>query len=129
MDFRVVFENFLPCPSIDLDSYDRALQIVTDMQNAGADLFRGQNQTFPPRSGLHRSQDPEKFKHDVARTTDFMNWLAKRLTAAGQPAVADEIWAVAQHYGFPTAMLDVTFSKEVAFFFAHDGAQVGNRVS
>ena len=130
MDFTSVFNDCtIPPPILRVDTFDDAVRLVAEMQRCGADIFRGQNQTFPPRPSLQRIQEPSPFETARAATIDFMKWLTNRLVVAGEPPADDDPLAVAQHYSFKTTLLDVTLSTDVAFFFAHDQARAGEDVS
>ena len=130
MDFTSVFNDCtIPPPILRADTFDDAVRLVAEMQHCGADIFRGQNQTLPPRPGLHRIQEPSAFESAKAATSDFMKWLTHRLVVAGDQPADDDSLAIAQHYSFRTTLLDVTLSTEVAFFFAHDQARAGEDIS
>ena len=59
----------------------------------------------------------------MRKTTYFMHELRKRQSEFfGRTPTDEELVAVAQHYGFPTGMLDFTWSLKVAAFFATIGA-------
>jgi hypothetical protein len=88
-------------------------------------LYRGQNQLFAPcRPSLYRCEAIEAmywatktlelgallWQHPVCM--DFASWNLEGLT------FDLNVEAIAQHYGFPTVLLDFSRSKDVAMFFA-----------
>jgi hypothetical protein len=82
------------------------------------DLFRGQVQDWPPAPSILRGlwSKPDEIND---RWTRFRAW------AESEPAVATydlkSLWAIAQHYGLPSHMLDFSRNPRVAGFFATHG--------
>ncbi len=96
-------------------------------------LFRGQNLPYLLRSSLNRCADYEDQKK---RTDRFVNWLVNKgriplalyvqeFRAAYRDRdlvrLSDYSAAIAQHYGFPTMLMDWTWDIEVAAYFATSG--------
>lgn len=96
-------------------------------------LYRGQTKHYPTcKAQIYRGINKENFDKKYA---DAIFWTAKRFELAFilhyHPAVMDvmswdfdgltfdiDIQAIAQHYQYPTQMLDLTRSKDIAMYFA-----------
>lgn len=84
-------------------------------------IFRGQSDAqWDLAPTLYRkpytANEIEKRKN---RTEAFVNALRENAARLGLAhASEDELYAIAQHYGFPTAHLDFTYNLEVAAYFA-----------
>jgi hypothetical protein len=87
-------------------------------------LFRGQNQPWRLRTSFHRkgradlgrflNEDvPALYKHLSARTKHVFN--------LGNPDENGAFFNLIQHHGYPTPLLDWTYSPYVAAFFAFRG--------
>jgi hypothetical protein len=105
-----------------------AKNFLADLSTKGFDLFRGQRKKFPTiKPSLFRTTGRER---DAAekRLSDFLTWCAKNWRLSIYRDV--ELKAIAQHYGIPTHLLDVTRSFDVALFFAqHDVPPVTSDLS
>jgi len=95
-------------------------------------LFRGQNEPWRLRTSFHRrgradlgrflSEDvPALYKHLSARTKHVFN--------LNNPDENGAFFNLIQHHGYPTPLLDWTYSPYVAAFFAYRRISNGNAAS
>jgi hypothetical protein len=106
-------------------SVEEAVSLAERLKAEGHyDWFRGQLRDWTPSSSLERKMlqsADTKLKLD-AKLSRFLTWIEN------QPALAhltreeniDSLFAVLQHYGFPTAYIDFSTEPAVAGFFASD---------
>ena len=96
-----------------------ALSYCLDLESSGrADLFRGQSQDWPVIApSLFRGQ-PDTQAKARALLKDFQEWGETVPQMATYHGSMKAITAIAQHYGIPTATLDLTTSPEIAELFA-----------
>jgi|GEM_PF-1878560 len=95
-----------------------------------AGYFRGHtrshwklNTTLLREAPGQEAQDVLTLAVRVERTSLFLSELRKRAAEVfARPPSDEEMLAVAQHYGFPTSLLDFSRSIRVAAFFATDGS-------
>lgn len=86
--------------------------------------YRGESGDYPScKASLYRITDQDKQVISLIKTYEFQQYL--ETTIEVQKWKADnrylDLWALSQHYGFATPMIDVTFEIAVAAFFAtHD---------
>lgn len=101
-----------------VDSLELAVRYARQCQAEGEfDLFRGQVQHWPLVPTLLRL-DPSEQQVALTRMERFWSWIdGTPDVAAMLPSAASRI-AVAQHYGLPTHLLDVSREPIVAGFFA-----------
>ena len=88
------------------------------------DWFRGQLREWTPSSTLERKilHDP-KFKPQLdAKLNRFLNWVVEQpaLAYLAQEEHVDSLFAVLQHYSFPTNYIDFSTEPSIAGFFASD---------
>ena len=84
-------------------------------------FYRGENQDFPTcRPNLYRISDPQERMIAQIKAWDFILFLQQSpdIEAGLEQKQYIDFWALAQHYEFPTAMLDLTNDIMVAAFFA-----------
>ena len=84
-------------------------------------FYRGENQDFPTcRPNLYRISNPEARMIAQIKAWDFILFLQQSpdIKAKLEQKQYIDFWALAQHYEFPTAMLDLTNDIMVAAFFA-----------
>lgn len=86
--------------------------------------YRGESGDYPScKASLYRIADQKKQVISLIKTYEFQQYL--ETTIEVQKWKEDnkylDLWALSQHYGFATPMIDVTFEIGVAAFFAtHD---------
>ena len=84
-----------------------------------ANIFRGQTQAWPMTPSIYRHL-AQQSQHE-SRLQEFIDWMQFTPRLLGYDGNAEAQIAIAQHYGIPTAFLDVSRSPEVAAFFALGG--------
>jgi hypothetical protein len=106
-------------------SVEEAVALAESLKAKGRyDWFRGQLRAWTPSSSLERALNG---RSDVKQQLDaklsrFLSW------AVNQPSLAylaleenvDSLFAVLQHYGFPTSYIDFSTEPAIAGFFASD---------
>ncbi|HZR67160.1 MAG TPA: FRG domain-containing protein [Terriglobales bacterium] len=130
-DTGVIGECVLPRSKADQPSeliaqyrnWDEFRQYVSGLKESRF-LFRGQNKPWRLRTSFHRSgradlarylnEDvPALYKHLSARTRHVFN--------RNDPDENGAFFNLIQHHGYPTPLLDWTYSPYVAAFFAYRG--------
>ena len=87
----------------------------------GMTYYRGENKEFPTcLSNIHRIKELEKRTILQVKACDFELYLLqdKLIQENMKNNIHVDLMALAQHYGFPTPMLDITNDIIVAAFFA-----------
>lgn len=90
-------------------------------------IFRGQKQNWPLQSSIFRFKDDAERKEHWQRTLKFCEWMLNNsfLKPYHEQKFHDEpqekLLAIAQHYGYPTDLVDFTWDVRVAAYFATSG--------
>ncbi|MFC0668559.1 FRG domain-containing protein [Azotobacter chroococcum] len=106
-------------------SVEEAVALATRLKAEGRyNWFRGQLREWNPASSLERKllHDPEAKPNLDAKLNRFLKWVQAypALAYLAAPENIDALFAVLQHYGFPTTYIDFTTEPAVAGFFASD---------
>ncbi len=104
-------------------------QVGLDLQTNGAYIYRGQrDSTWTLRTTLHRTpivqsmQDHKSYADFVLpRVHEALEAWTGKSWQLSQPLGLAEFLAFLQHNGFPTPLLDWTYSPYVAAYFAFEG--------
>lgn len=87
-------------------------------------LFRGQNQPWRLRTSFHRAgrADVSRFvRDDIPLLHRHLSVRTKHLFNRAKPEENGSFFNLIQHHGYPTPILDWTYSPYVAAFFAYRG--------
>lgn len=107
----------------DIKYFDNVVDAVTYCINnfsGQSYIFRGQRDDWPLRSTLFRITENER-EANWHRTINFCRWMLNNPYLKPYHEPEDKLAAIAQHYGFPTDLLDFTRDPKVAAFFASTG--------
>lgn len=108
-----------------VDTVEDAVDLALRFKAEGRyDWFRGQVQAnWMPSSSMARAiQRGESQEHLEQRLQRFVDWASTvpALRYLTDPANTDQLFAVLQHYGFPTCYIDFSTEPGIAGFFASD---------
>lgn len=108
-----------------VNNVEEAVNLALRFKSEGRyDWFRGQLQAnWVPASSLERAiQRGESQEFLEQRLMRFVDWASTEpaLSYLAIPANYDQLFAVLQHYGFPTCYIDFTTEPGIAGFFASD---------
>ncbi len=87
-------------------------------------IFRGQNKPWRLRSSFHRSGRADLFRYvwqDIPSLHRRVMYRTKHLFNLEIPDQNGAFYNLVQHHGYPTPLLDWTYSPYVAAFFAYRG--------
>jgi hypothetical protein len=92
-------------------------------------LFRGQNGPWRLRTSFHRSgrADVSRFvREDISELHRYLSTKTKHLFNRANPEENGAFFSLVQHHGYPTPILDWTYSPYVAAFFAYRDMDLQN---
>lgn len=93
----------------------------------GKYIFRGQPQPWELKSSLYRISDYNTQQIEDKKTVRFGNWVLNNPYLKPIHEPNEQLFAIAQHHGFKTDLIDFTLDIEVAAFFAtNDPDKEGN---
>lgn len=104
-------------------------ELVNELkQEEGEFYYRGQCENWPLCPSMYRSSN---INEEDIRTRNFCGWLKDNHYLELEDAVArwceNVYYAIAQHYGYGTDLIDFTTDIEVAAFFASDYEKYGKK--
>ncbi|OYT85377.1 MAG: hypothetical protein CFE50_04930 [Pseudomonas sp. PGPPP4] len=104
---------------------EEAVSLAERLKKEGRyNWFRGQLRDWEPCSSLERKlgSSIDAKQHLDAKLSRFLKWVEGQppLAYLAQEQHVDSLFAVLQHYGFPTAYIDFTTEPSIAGFFASD---------
>lgn len=92
-------------------------------------VFRGQNLNWRLRTGFHRTGRANVFRfvnEDIPTLHRHLSARTKHIFDLSNPEQNGAFFNLVQHHGYPTPLLDWTYSLFVAAFFAYRGISTQN---
>jgi hypothetical protein len=102
------------------DNVKDAVTYCIDNYSGSNYVFRGQRENWPLRSTLFRIPENEREKK-WQETLKFCQWMLNNPYLKPYHQAEDQLLVIAQHYGYPTDLLDFTRDPKIAGFFASTG--------
>ena len=99
-------------------------EYVSGLQGSSKLIFRGQNKAWPLRTGYHRTGRANLIRFlntDIRLLNQKLSARTKHIFDLDSPRELGAFLNLLQHHGYPTPMLDWTYSPYVALFFAYRG--------
>ena len=110
------------------DNIDDAIHAIEKISSKIGNpvYYRGQHHDWSVTSSLHRmdsENNPDLTKEEMQKSYNFVEWLKSRRIIQSIGKLPSKIidfpyWAIAQHYGYKTDMIDFTTDINVAKAFA-----------
>ena len=117
------------------ENIDKALEAIKEisLSKGFPTYFRGQRKDYRITSSLHRLSSDEEIESEAIKTNAFIQWIKKRNALLPSVVATNDLlhgtdlvyWAIAQHYGYKTDLIDFTTSLETATAFSLLGRRVG----
>lgn len=117
------------------ENIDNALESINkiSLSKGSPKFFRGQRKDYNITSSLHRFSSNEAINSEAIKSNAFIQWLkARKELLPSVEAVNNALhgtdlvyWAIAQHYGYKTDLIDFTTSLEIATAFSLLGKRIG----
>lgn len=119
------------------ENIEKALEAIEKISlSKGKPIYyRGQNKFYERiTSSIYRISDNER-KKEAKKTYEFIQWIKEQNTLLPSvKAINDSLyetdlvyWAIAQHYGYKTDLIDFTTSLETAKAFSLIGRKIGDK--
>lgn len=118
------------------ENIEKALEAIKyiSLTKGSPIYYRGQNKDYRITSSLHRLSSDEDKENEAIKTNAFIQWIKKRNELLPSAVAANDLlhgtdlvyWAIAQHYGYKTDLIDFTTNLETATAFSLLGRKVGN---
>jgi len=118
IDLPAIIERQKKCDESVFPCIGDLLTFVESFDTSGC-YFRGQSGLWDITSSLYRHYGTPRFKDACTTITTAVKWLKQNQYI--YPVVGDNdnnAVAIAQHYGYPTDLVDITTDTRTAAYFA-----------